>query len=72
MSEICKEIHKVFNDLIEYSFPFDQKEIPKNGIYILFEKGENFNGLKRIVRVGTHTGNNQLQSRINQRYRFPF
>lgn len=62
---ICNEIHQIFNGLKEYKFPFDSKEIPKNGIYILFEKGEHFNGFKRIVRVGTHIGQNQLQSRLN-------
>jgi|5_EtaG_2_1085323.scaffolds.fasta_scaffold01643_9 hypothetical protein len=64
----CNEIHKIFNGLKEYKFPFDSKEIPKNGIYILFEKGEKINGLKRIVRVGTHTGDNQLQSRLKQHF----
>jgi len=68
MSKICNEIHGIFNDLKEYSFPFNDKEIPKNGIYILFEKGEKFNDLKRIVRIGTHTGNNQLQSRLKQHF----
>jgi hypothetical protein len=68
MSEICNEIHKIFNELKEYSFPFDQNELPKNGIYILFEKGEKINELKRIVRVGTHTGENQLQSRLKQHF----
>lgn len=68
MSEICNEIHKIFNDLKQFSFPFEQKELPKNGIYILFEKGEKINGMKRIVRVGTHTGDNQLQSRLKQHF----
>ncbi|MFD0976826.1 hypothetical protein [Salinimicrobium gaetbulicola] len=65
---ICNEIHQIFNGLKEHEFPFDQNEIPKNGIYILFEKGEKIDGLKRIVRVGTHTGNNQLQSRLKQHF----
>ncbi len=68
MSKICSEIHEIFNELKEYSFPFNEKEIPKNGIYILFEKGEKFNNLKRIVRIGTHTGDNQLQSRLKQHF----
>lgn len=68
MSKICSEIHEIFNELKEYSFPFNEQEIPKNGIYILFEKGEYFNEFKRIVRVGTHTGNNQLQSRLKQHF----
>jgi hypothetical protein len=68
MSKTCNEIHGIFNELKEYSFPFNEKEIPKNGIYILFEKGEKFNDLKRIVRIGTHTGDNQLQSRLKQHF----
>jgi hypothetical protein len=68
MSKICNEIHEIFNELKEYSFPFNENEIPKNGIYILFEKGEKFDGLKRIVRIGTHTGDNQLQSRLKQHF----
>lgn len=68
MDTHCNEIHKLFNDLKQYNFPFDQTKISKNGIYILFEKGEEFNGLKRIVRVGTHTGDNQLLSRLKQHF----
>lgn len=68
MDTHCSEIHKLLNDLKQYKFPFDQTKIPKNGIYILFEKGEEFNGLKRIVRVGTHNGDNQLHSRLKQHF----
>lgn len=44
------------------------KEIPENGIYVLFEKGEFGHGVDRIVRVGTHTGKNQLRSRLFQHF----
>jgi hypothetical protein len=64
------EIHKLFNEQKRYSFPFDSfiKEIPTNGIYILFEKGETYADFDRIVRVGTHTGENQLRSRLKQHF----
>jgi hypothetical protein len=52
----------------KHSFPFNELEIPKNGIYILFEKGETSHGMSRIVRVGTHTGKNQLLSRLKQHF----
>ncbi len=68
MSKNCKEIHRLFNGLKQYEFPFDKNEIPKNGIYILFEKDETMGEHKRIVRVGTHTGENQLQSRLKQHF----
>lgn len=67
---MIKELHKIFNGLVRYSFPFKQreKEIPQNGIYIIFEKGEVFDSFDRIVRVGTHTGDKQLRSRLNQHF----
>jgi hydroxymethylpyrimidine pyrophosphatase-like HAD family hydrolase len=52
----------------KFTFPFDRQKIPKNGIYILFEKGEIAHSGDRIVRIGTHTGKNQLLSRLNQHF----
>ncbi len=62
------KLHKLFNEQNRYLFPFKDKEIPQNGIYLIFEKGEKFNDIDRIVRVGTHTGENQLRSRLNQHF----
>ena len=52
----------------KFQFPFDKQEIPKNGIYILFEKREFAHSKKRVVRIGTHTGQNQLCSRLLQHF----
>jgi hypothetical protein len=68
MSEKCERLYELFNGLKRFEFPFNEKEIPRNGIYILFEKKEKGHGLDRIVRVGTHTGNNQLPSRLRQHF----
>ena len=68
MSEICQQLHGLFNNLLRHRFPFDELAIPRNGIYILFEKGEHAHGADRIVRVGTHTGENQLRSRLKQHF----
>jgi len=70
MRNIVLELHQMFNEQKRYYFPFEHfiNEIPKNGIYIIFEKGEKYKTLDRIVRVGTHTGNNQLRSRLNQHF----
>jgi len=68
MSEICQQLHELFNDLPRYWFPFNELAIPRNGIYILFEKHEHAHGVDRIVRVGTHTGENQLRSRLKQHF----
>jgi hypothetical protein len=51
-----------------FTFPFDKQEIPENGIYILFENNELAHGADKIVRVGTHTGLNQLRSRLSQHF----
>jgi hypothetical protein len=39
-----------------------------NGIYLLFEKNETAHGVDRIVRVGTHNGDDQLRSRLKQHF----
>ena len=64
----CEEIHRLFNNHKRISFPFNEKEIPLNGIYILFEKGERAHDSDRIVRIGTHTGKDQLRSRLKQHF----
>ena len=70
MQSIGLEIHKLFNNKKRYSFPFNQhrKEIPNNGIYIIFEQGVIYQNFDRIVRIGTHTGNNQLYSRLKEHF----
>lgn len=68
MSVECASIHKLTNQLQRHRFPFNESEIPSNGIYILFQKGENAHERDRIVRVGTHTGDNQLRSRLFQHF----
>ncbi len=69
MSKNCNTLHQWFSGMRKFSFPFDKQEIPENGIYILFEKDEIGHTKNRIVRIGTHTGENQLRSRLNQHFR---
>lgn len=70
MIELYDELHKLFNSKRRLYFPFenDIAQIPKNGIYIIFETGEKYREFDRIVRIGTHTGNNQLRSRLKQHF----
>ncbi|MDA8239156.1 MAG: hypothetical protein M0Z67_02165 [Nitrospiraceae bacterium] len=70
MTDNCHTLHAWINSLRRFRFPFDKDLplIPQNGIYILFEQGEAFDQMDRIVRVGTHTGNDQLQSRLYQHF----
>ena len=68
MNNYCEDIHKLCNNAKRFNFPFGNDEIPLNGIYVLFEKGEYAHNADRIVRIGTHTGKNQLPSRIHQHF----
>lgn len=68
MSKECATIHGIAKSLTRFYFPFDEYEIPLNGVYVLFENGELGHGQERIVRVGTHTGNDQLRSRLKQHF----
>ena len=68
MSEICNELHQLFNNLERFRFPLDENKIPLNGIYVLFEAGEKAHGKDRIVRIGAHTGDSQLRSRLQQHF----
>lgn len=63
MSEACQHLHSVLSRLPRLRGG-DLKRIPENGIYVLFERGETAHGGDRIVRVGTHRGQDQLPGRI--------
>jgi len=68
IGEKCKMLHRYLRKRRRYSFPFVKEEIPRNGIYVLFEKGEEGHNGERIVRIGTHRGDGQLPSRLNQHF----
>ena len=68
MNTICQRIHRIANSAKRYCFYDGYRHIPLNGIYIMFENGELAHGVDRIVRIGTHTGENQLPSRIKQHF----
>ncbi len=64
MSAACQYLHKALAAWPRFRSGFDRSELPKNGLYFLFEKGETAHGGERIVRVGTHTGQNNLPKRL--------
>lgn len=64
----CEELHVFVRSLPLISFPFDRARLPSDGIYFLFETGEQGHRGARIVRVGTHTGIGQLPSRLMQHF----
>ena len=68
MSDLCEQLHFLIREGKRFDFSMGYDAIPLNGIYIMFEKGETAHGGDRIVRIGTHTGSNQLRSRIFQHF----
>jgi hypothetical protein len=54
--------------LRRYTFPYNKKELPKSGLYIMFERGEEAHGGERITRIGTHTGDGNLASRLGEHF----
>lgn len=68
MSKECEILHHIVCSMERHHFPFDESTIPQNGIYVLLEESEIGHGAERIVRIGTHTGKNQLPSRLKQHF----
>ncbi|KAF0144122.1 MAG: hypothetical protein FD156_2061 [Nitrospirae bacterium] len=68
MSKECEFLHEIVCSLKRHHFPFDESAIPQDGIYVLFQRGEFGHGAERIVRIGTHTGESQLPSRLTQHF----
>jgi hypothetical protein len=71
-SSICSWLTEQLSNLPAFSFPFDLKLLPINGIYFFYEKGEasaHGDQLPRIVRIGTHKDGN-FRSRIAEHYLF--
>lgn len=68
MNEVCSQIHEILNNFRHYQFPYEKSSIPDDGIYILFENGETGHGVHRIVRVGTHSGNGNLKTRLDEHF----
>ena len=68
MANLCEQLHHLVMKGKRFDFSAGYSDIPKNGIYILFENGETAHGCDRIVRIGTHTGDRQLRNRIVQHF----
>ena len=39
MSEICQELHQLFQQLKRHYFPFDKKDLPKNAFMSYLKRG---------------------------------
>jgi hypothetical protein len=68
MSQLCHELHQLLSHLPRFRFPFNESVIPVNGVYVVFERGEFGHDTGRIVRIGTHTGDGKLRSRLREHF----
>ena len=68
IAEVYLFIHQVMNSLPRFKYPYLDSEISKNGIYVMFENGEEYLNYSRIVRIGSHTGSGRLVDRIDDHY----
>ena len=66
--DFCTEIHSLFNQMRRFSISEIDEVRIENGIYVLFERGENYKSMERIVRVGTHTSGNRLRQRLKDHF----
>ena len=63
---VCESLHRKLVNFPRFRHGFNLKDIPANGLYFLFENGESAHDCERIVRVGTHTGQNNLPKRLKE------
>lgn len=61
-------LHMLFNSLPRLDWTKIDQISYHNGIYVMFEKGESYYGLDRIVRIGTHYSQNRLQARLKYHF----
>lgn len=67
-TNLCKAVHEFFNQMSRMDYK-TISDIPfNNGIYIMFENGQKYGDLDRIVRIGTHTSDNRLKIRLKDHF----
>jgi len=60
----AENIHRMFHEIREYTWK-TLGDIPySNGLYVVFERTEEYKGFKRITKVGTHRGDGNLKNRL--------
>ena len=61
-------LHMLFNDLPRFDWTMIDQIPYRNGIYVMFEKGESYHSMDRIVRIGTHRGQDRLLKRLKYHF----
>ena len=64
----CVRLHQLLTVLPRYTWAEIDKVPFQNGIYLIFEEGETYQEMPRIVRVGTHTAPDRLRQRLKDHF----
>ena len=67
-ASICYKLHRLFNAMPRFKWDTINMVGFDNGIYIIFENGETYHGMDRVVRVGTHRSNGRLRGRLKDHF----
>lgn len=68
MSRECEKLHDKFSGLDRFCDDYWKKQMPDNGIYVVFESGEVAHNTDRIVRIGSHESQGRLPGRIRDHF----
>ena len=64
----CLRLHQLLTALPRYTWE-EIGAVPfRNGIYLVFEEGETYHGMPRIVRVGIHKSSDRLRQRLRDHF----
>lgn len=61
-------LHRLFASLSRHDWKTIDAIPFSDGVYIVFERGETYHGLPRVVRVGTHTSPGRLKERLKDHF----
>jgi hypothetical protein len=67
--DACTKLHDALKNMPRYTFPGLLGELPSNGVYFVFESGQEGHGGERIVLIGSHTGEGNLAPRLREHMR---
>lgn len=67
-TNLCRAVHEFFNQMPRMDYKTISNILFTNGIYIMFENGQRYEELDRIVRIGTHTSDNRLKIRLKDHF----
>ena len=66
--DTCLSLHHLFQPAPRYTFDQIKQITFENGIYVMFESGQTYAGMDRIVRIGTHRAPNRLKNRLQDHF----